>query len=169
MLGTDHFASTGKQIGEMWQLQNIDGFRFIGIDSDGGEHYCIIRKRSGKTYMDSNTIVFQDLIGWVPDTQAPNAEVSGRPLLACPVERRVSAQFTMESGMTFENWWRSKYPTDISEIEFMLLREAWNISAKTEREAIAREAKELGGAITVGAILLRSNVELTGAARHERE
>lgn len=55
------------------QIRNEDGWRFIGIDKDGGEHYCIVRKGdSGSYYMSSNTITFQELIGWVPDTQAPN-------------------------------------------------------------------------------------------------
>lgn len=48
-------------------LKNLpmeDGFKFIGIDRDGGEHYCIIRKKSGRFVMNSNTVVFQDLIGW---------------------------------------------------------------------------------------------------------
>ena len=56
------------------QIRNEDGWRFIGIDKDGGEHYCIVRRGDGGSfYMSSNTALFQDLIGWVPDTQAPNA------------------------------------------------------------------------------------------------
>lgn len=49
-------------------IRNIDGFRFIGIDCDGGEHYCIVREDdSGSYYMGSNTATFQELIGWIPD------------------------------------------------------------------------------------------------------
>jgi hypothetical protein len=52
-------------------MRNEDGFRFIGIDKDGGEHYCIVRKGDGNSYyMSSNTALFSDLIGFVPDTQA---------------------------------------------------------------------------------------------------
>lgn len=58
------------------EIQNVDGFRFIGIDRDGSEHYCIVRKRGRSYYMNSNTIIFQDLIGWIPDMAAPNAKVS---------------------------------------------------------------------------------------------
>ena len=62
------------------QIRNEDGWRFIGIDKDGGEHYCIVRKGdSSSYYMNSNTITFQELIGWVPDTHAPNAALSGWP------------------------------------------------------------------------------------------
>lgn len=98
-LGADNPASKGKQIGAMMrkpselmsknycgpskviplgQIQNTDGFRFIGIDKDGGEHYCIVRLGDGGSfYMNSNTIMFQDMIGWVPDTQAPNVKLRG--------------------------------------------------------------------------------------------
>lgn len=61
-------------------IRNEDGFRFIGIDKDGGEHYCIVRRGdSNSFYMSSNTALFSALIGWVPDTQAPNAESNGAP------------------------------------------------------------------------------------------
>ena len=59
------------------QIRNEDGFKFIGIDKDGGEHYCIVRKEGKKFFMGSNTITFQELIGWVPDTETPNAELTG--------------------------------------------------------------------------------------------
>ena len=59
------------------QIRNEDGFKFIGIDKDGGEHYCIVRKEGKKFFMGSNTITFQELIGWVPDTKTPNAKVTG--------------------------------------------------------------------------------------------
>jgi len=60
------------------QIRNEDGFRFIGIDKDGGEHWCIVRKGdSNSYYMGSNTITFQELIGWVPDTETPNVELTG--------------------------------------------------------------------------------------------
>ena len=39
--------------------------------------------------------------------------------------------------MTFENWWRSKDPADIGEIEFRLLREAWDAAQTDERERCA--------------------------------
>ena len=56
------------------QIRNEDGWRFIGIDKNGGEHCCIVRRGDGGSfYMSSNTALFHDLIGWVPDTQAPNA------------------------------------------------------------------------------------------------
>lgn len=61
-------------------IRNEDGWRFIGIDADGGEHYCIVRKGDGGSfYMSSNTALFSDLIGFVPDTKAlpDNAEVRG--------------------------------------------------------------------------------------------
>ena len=62
------------------QIRNEDGWRFIGIDKAGGEHYCIVRKGdSNSYYMSSNTITFQELCGWIPDTQAPNAELRGGP------------------------------------------------------------------------------------------
>ena len=71
------------------QIRNEDGFRFIGIDKNGGEHWCIVRRGDGGSfYMNSNTITFQDLIGWIPDTQAPNAEVSGPPQRTEPQETR---------------------------------------------------------------------------------
>ncbi len=60
------------------QIRNVDGWRFIGIDKNGGEHYCTVRHGDGGSYyMSSNTITFQDLIGWIPDTQAPNVELTG--------------------------------------------------------------------------------------------
>ena len=75
------------------QIRNEDGWRFIGIDKDGGSHYCILRKGdSNSYYMASNTITFQDLIGWIPDTEAPNVEFSGQPAASspeAPLERRV--------------------------------------------------------------------------------
>jgi hypothetical protein len=49
------------------QIRNEDGFKFIGIDKDGGEHYCIVRKEGKKFFMGSNTITFDRLIGWVPE------------------------------------------------------------------------------------------------------
>lgn len=39
--------------------------------------------------------------------------------------------------MNFENWWRSKYPTDVGEIEFRLLLEAWGAAKVEEREDCA--------------------------------
>ena len=51
-------------------IENTDGFRFIGVDRDGGEHYCIVRKDDSDCYyMSSNTIRFDDLIGWLPDKE----------------------------------------------------------------------------------------------------
>ena len=47
------------------QIKNEDGFRFIGIDKDGGAHYCIVRKDDHRFYMSSSTITFDRLIGWV--------------------------------------------------------------------------------------------------------
>lgn len=50
------------------QIPNTDGFKFIGIDKDGGKHYCIVRRKEsrGPFYMGSNTITYGELIGWVP-------------------------------------------------------------------------------------------------------
>ena len=61
------------------QIRNVDGWRFIGIDKNGGEHYCIVRKGdSNSFYMSSNTALFSDLCGWLPDPDAPpNAKVIG--------------------------------------------------------------------------------------------
>lgn len=60
------------------KIKNEDGFRFIGIDKSGGDHYCIVRKGDdGRYYMDSNTVVYSDLCGWLPDTEAPNASLTG--------------------------------------------------------------------------------------------
>lgn len=53
------------------QIKNEDGFRFIGVDKDGGEHYCIVRSgNDGSFYMGSNTALFSELIGFTPDMQA---------------------------------------------------------------------------------------------------
>jgi hypothetical protein len=50
------------------QLKSDDGFCFIGIDRAGREHYCTVHHGdSGSYYMSSNTIVFDDLIGWIPE------------------------------------------------------------------------------------------------------
>jgi len=76
---SDKYCGPSKVI-PLGQILIINGWRFIGIDKDGGEHYCIVRKAdSGSYYMNSNTITFQELIGWIPDTQAPNVEVE-RPV-----------------------------------------------------------------------------------------
>lgn len=68
----DKYFGKSKLI-PLGQIRNEDGFRFIGIDKAGGDHYCIVRSDDGGAfYMSSNTAVFQDLIGWIPDVQAPN-------------------------------------------------------------------------------------------------
>jgi hypothetical protein len=55
---------------QLAQIKNIDGFRFIGIDKDGGRHFCIVRRGDdGSFYMSSNTITFDELVGWIPDPQ----------------------------------------------------------------------------------------------------
>jgi hypothetical protein len=70
-LMSKNYSGPSKVI-HLGQIKNEDGFRFIGIDQNGGEHYCIVRKGdSGSYYMNSNTVTFQDLIGWIPDAQAP--------------------------------------------------------------------------------------------------
>jgi hypothetical protein len=52
------------------QIKNVDGFRFIGIDKNGGEHCCTVHKGdSGLFYMHSKTVTFGDLIGWIPNDQ----------------------------------------------------------------------------------------------------
>lgn len=66
-------------------IRSIDGFRFIGIDKNGGKHFCIVRKGdSDSYYMNSNTITFQELIGWIPDMQAPNSIID---LVSVPVTK----------------------------------------------------------------------------------
>lgn len=70
-LMSDNYSGPSKVI-PLGQIRNEDGFRFIGIDRNGGEHYCIVRKRGRLSHMNSNTVVFQDLIGWIPDVQATN-------------------------------------------------------------------------------------------------
>lgn len=71
-LMSNNYCGPSKVI-PLGEILNIDGFRFIGIDQNGGKHYCIVRKGdSGSYYMSSNTITFQELIGWVPDMAAPN-------------------------------------------------------------------------------------------------
>jgi hypothetical protein len=65
---------------DLGQIKNVYGFRFIGIDTHGSKHYCIVRKGdSGSFYMSSNTALFQDLCGWLPDMEAPNAELRREP------------------------------------------------------------------------------------------
>lgn len=69
-LMSKNYSGPAKVI-PLGQIQNKDGFRFIGIDKDGGEHYCIVRKGDDNLcYMSSNTALFSDLIGFVPDVQA---------------------------------------------------------------------------------------------------
>ncbi len=79
-LMADDYCGPSKVI-NLGQIQNRDGFRFIGIDKHGKEHFCIVRKGDGGSfYMNSNTALFEDLCGWLPDPDAPpNVEVSGRP------------------------------------------------------------------------------------------
>lgn len=67
-LMSDKYSGPSKVI-PLGQIRNEDGFQFIGIDRDGGEHQCIVRKGdSNSYYMSSNTITFQELIGWIPDS-----------------------------------------------------------------------------------------------------
>ena len=52
------------------EIKNVDNWRFIGMDHDGKEHYCIVRKDDdGSFYMNSNTARFKDLAGWKPDAK----------------------------------------------------------------------------------------------------
>ena len=51
-------------------IRNTNGFKFIGIDKHGGKHYCIVRRGKNGFYMSSNTILFKDLIGWIPDGES---------------------------------------------------------------------------------------------------
>ena len=79
-LRSENYSGPAKVI-PLGQIRNEDGWRFIGIDKDGGEHYCIVRKGDGNSYyMSSNTAMFSDLIGFVPDAYAlpDNAESNGR-------------------------------------------------------------------------------------------
>ena len=54
------------------QIPNEAGYRFIGVDKNGGEHQCVVRKAdSGRAYsyhMDSDTTTFENLCGWLPAT-----------------------------------------------------------------------------------------------------
>lgn len=60
----------------LWQIRNQEGFRFIGVDRNGGEHWCIVRRGEGNNYyMSSNTVMFCDLIGWVPDNAIQTAKL----------------------------------------------------------------------------------------------
>ena len=51
-------------------IRNEDGFRFMGVDKSGEIHFCIVRKNHENDgyKMHSNTVTFQELIGWLPDT-----------------------------------------------------------------------------------------------------
>ncbi len=70
-LMADDYCGPSKVI-NLGQIQNRDGFRFIGIDKHGKEHFCIVRKGDGGSfYMNSNTALFEDLCGWLPDPDAP--------------------------------------------------------------------------------------------------
>jgi len=68
----ENYCGPSKLI-PLGQIKNKDGFRFIGIDKNGNEHYCIVRKGDRSSYyMSSNTALFTDLIGWLPDPNAKN-------------------------------------------------------------------------------------------------
>ncbi len=94
-LMSKNYCGSSKVI-PLAQIKNEDGFRFHGIDKDGGDHYCIVRKGDdGRFYMDSNTVLYKDLCGWLPDTETPNVEFSGTPAALspeAPLERRVGPQ-----------------------------------------------------------------------------
>jgi hypothetical protein len=79
-LMSDKYTGPSKII-PLGQIRNEDGFRFIGIDKDGGEHYCIVRRGdSNSFYISSNTALFGDLCGWIPDqSMTPNVEHQGLP------------------------------------------------------------------------------------------
>ena len=69
---SDKYCWQSKLI-PLGQILNEEGWRFVGIDKDGVEHRCIVRRGdSNSFYMDSSTALFSDLIGWIPDTQASN-------------------------------------------------------------------------------------------------
>lgn len=69
--------SRPSKIIPLGQIRNEDGFRFIGVDKDGGEHWCIVRRGdSNLFYMSSNTALFGDLIGWVPDNAMYTAKTA---------------------------------------------------------------------------------------------
>lgn len=91
LMATD-YKGPSKVI-NLGQIQNRDGFKFIGIDKHGGEHYCIVRKGDGRSfYMSSNTVVFQDLCGWLPDPAVtPNVEHQGLPK-AVPLDGSVGPE-----------------------------------------------------------------------------
>jgi hypothetical protein len=58
------------------QIRIEDGWRFIGIDKRGGQHFCIVRRGDDKLfYMGSNTALFCELIGFLPDVAAYADEV----------------------------------------------------------------------------------------------
>ena len=93
-LMSDKYCGPSKLI-PMGQIRNEDGFRFIGVDRDGREHYCIVRRGdSNSFYMSSNTALFSDLIGWIPDAQAPNLNSTDRrPYRRVRVDCRVMQHF----------------------------------------------------------------------------
>jgi hypothetical protein len=75
-LMSNNYCGPSKMI-PLNQIRHEDGFRFLGIDRNGGEHSCIVRKGdSGSFYMSSNTVTFDELIGWLPDVQVPNAKIT---------------------------------------------------------------------------------------------
>lgn len=45
--------------------------------------------------------------------------------------------------MTFEHWWRSKYPVGATKDAFDLMREAYAAGAAEEREACAKVCRDL--------------------------
>lgn len=52
------------------QIQNQEGWKFIGVDKWSREHACIVRRDSeGFYYMSCNTVLFGDLVGFFPDKQ----------------------------------------------------------------------------------------------------
>ena len=94
------------------------------------------------------------------DQQNQNEARDGRSDSTAVLERR-----------TFLAWWAKnhrKFP-ELSKESFEAIEAGFCEMAQDERNGIAQEARELGGAITVGAILLRSNVKLTEQANAELE
>ena len=72
---------------------------------------------------------------------------------------------------SFEKWWKIERQDcrDCGDDGRAFSLRAWDAAVSVERNAIAQEALELGGAITVGAILSRSNVVVEQPANGKRK
>jgi hypothetical protein len=73
------FTAKPSEFSQIWATFDFG----VGVCCDSyipnEEHFCIVRKGDGGSfYMNSNTALFEDLCGWLPDPDAPpNATLSG--------------------------------------------------------------------------------------------